>query len=174
MNYLAGLFDAEGCLWLQTGVGFSPFWGLFNSDTKMLDWVMNFLGELGFHPSRPSPRPDGVGRVQLQRPAEVAKLLRMMPIKHPEKKAKARLVLDQRLRPEEKRERWCDLLGEIERDRNEMVRLAERELANKGMGADSAYGTMVCLRYLSNWKRFPLDESIWVQTLSWLRQYVDD
>ncbi len=174
LSYLAGLFDAEGSLWLAEDRRFSPYWSITNSDPRILDWVMLVLRRMNLHPRREPPNHQGVGRVCLWRRQEVTELLRVLPIRHPEKKAKARIVLDQRLRPEEKRERWCNLLGEIELDRNEMVRLAERELANKGRGAGSARGMMVCLRYLSNWKRFPLDESIWTQTLSWLREYVDD
>jgi hypothetical protein len=174
LSYLAGLFDAEGSLWLKSDRFFAAFWSITNSDPKVLDWVMCFLWQLGFHPKRSPPNPEGVARIVLQRKAEVIRLLQMLPIRHPEKKAKARLVLDQGMRPEEKREQWCDLLEEIERDRNEMLRLAERELAKIDKGADSVTGLMTCLRYLSHWKRFPLDESIWIQTLDWLREYVYD
>jgi len=173
-GYLGGLFDAEGSLWLAADEWFHPFWSICNADHKMLDWVMRFLKGLGFHPKMSPPNSDGVARVVLQRRTEVVRLLQMLPIRHPEKKAKARLLLDQRLHAEEKRERWCDLLAEIEGDRNEMVRLSERELAGRGKGADSVRGMIVCLRYLSHRKKFPLDESIWLQTLNWLNEYVED
>jgi hypothetical protein len=172
--YLAGLFDAEGCLFLQSNCVFSPDWILSNSDSRMLDWAMDLLTRLGFHPKRRKPNPWGVGEVLLQRHEEVVELLRILPLRHAEKKAKARLVLDERMRPEEKRDRWRDLITEIHRDRDEMIRAAEQELASRGRGADSVYGTMACLRYLSHWKKFPLDESIWPQTLNWLREYVDE
>jgi hypothetical protein len=174
LSYLAGLFDAEGSLWLVRDRKFSPYWSITNSDPRILDWVMFALKRLEFHPWREPSNLHGVGRVCLWRRREVTELLRILPIRHPEKKAKARIILHQKLNPEEKRERWYHLLGEIKQDRNEMIRLAERELANKGKGADSVFGMMVCLRYLSHWKKFPLDETIWVQTLNLLNEHVDD
>lgn len=173
MSYLAGLFDAEGSLWIKGDRSFTPFWSLTNSDSRVLDWTMLYLGELGLHPFRERPTSEGVGRVWLCRREEVVALLRRLPIRHPEKKAKARIILDQRTKPWDKHVCWDRLRVEIKHDRHELIRAAERELSKRGRGAlDGASGFMACLRYLSHWREFPLEQSIRLEVLNWLAEFV--
>lgn len=175
LSYLAGLFDAEGCLSLATNLEFAPHWSISNSDPRMRDWVTGFLTGMGLHPSPCSPRPDGVANVCISQPEEVVRLVRLLPIRHPEKKEKARLVIDTRMPAAEKRRRWFKVLDQIRSDRDESIREAERVLAAKGRGAtNSVLGLMICLRYLWGFKKFPLDGSIWAETLNWLGEYVED
>ena len=174
LHYLGGLSDSEGWLSLKDGRVFSPYWGIGNTDPSMLDWAMGALTGLGFHPKRTLPSPSNEAQVILHRNQEVVRLLEMMPLRHPEKRAKARIVLDQQMNSKEKRDHWDRLLADIKSDRDQLTRAAENELAKKGMGAtNSAPGLMACLGYLVRMKKFPLGESIWVETLNWLSEYID-
>ena len=92
--YLAGLFDAEGSLWLRSGRRFEPRMSLSNTDFGLLSWARDTLKKMGFHPHLGLPNVDGVRQIQMWRVEEVLKAVRILPVKHPEKKAKARLVIE--------------------------------------------------------------------------------
>jgi hypothetical protein len=125
LAYLAGLFDAEGSVWLRVAGKRTPEISISNTDPTMLDWVMNCLTKLGFAPQRGEPNSDGVAKVRMWRENEITNLLRIMPLKHPEKKAKIRLLLDSKTPWHEIEKRWTRLLEEIEQDRLEFIRLAK-------------------------------------------------
>jgi hypothetical protein len=86
--YLAGLFDAEGSLWLRGNRRFEPRMSFTNTDLGLLNWVRDSLDKMGFHPYLGLPNVDGVRQIQMWRVEEVLKLVRILPVRHPEKKSK--------------------------------------------------------------------------------------
>jgi len=125
MAYLAGLFDAEGSLWLRVAGKRTPEISIPNTDANMLDWVMSCLKSAGFSPQRGSPNSDGVAKVRMWRENEITNLLRSMPLRHPEKKARVRLLLDTKTPWLEIEKKWKSLLEGIKQDRLDFVGLAK-------------------------------------------------
>lgn len=66
---------------------------------------------------------------QVWRNADVLKLLHAMPLKHPEKKAKARLLFRFEHERFELHQIWDALLSEIEFDRLQFIELAKEVLS---------------------------------------------
>jgi hypothetical protein len=131
LAYLAGLFDAEGSLWLRDSGRFEPRMSFTNTDLGLLIWVRDTLEKMGFHPHLGLPNADGVRQIQIWRVEEVLKLTRILPVRHPEKKAKARLVTEGLTRPD-LAARWDALIAEIKADRIEFIALAECILRERG------------------------------------------
>jgi hypothetical protein len=128
LSYLAGLFDAEGSVWLRSKGRFAPRLSFANKDLSMLDWIEQQLTRLGVHFRRSRPDKNGVYATLVWRNADVMHLLGLMPFKHPEKKAKTRLLLRFLKENFDLKQSWFALLSEIEFDRLEFIRLANREL----------------------------------------------
>ncbi len=125
LSYLAGFFDAEGSLWLWKRRTFAPRMSYTNKDLELLEWVKMTLNGFGFHCVRNGPDKKGVYRLNLWRVDEIVRLLQQLPIKHPEKKAKARLLLRHRTRSAACRSAWNDLTAFLREDRKSFVKLAE-------------------------------------------------
>jgi hypothetical protein len=128
LAYLAGLFDAEGSIMLRDGRPFAPRLSLTNKDVSMLDWVENKLTGLRIHCSRSPPDRKGVLRTNLWRNDDILRFLRDLPLKHPEKKAKARLIINGERNVTGLFAAWESLSGRIEQDRLEFIKLAKSEI----------------------------------------------
>jgi hypothetical protein len=102
-----------------------------NSDFGLLKWVHNTLQAMGFHSHLGLANPDGVRQIQMWRIDEVLEFIRILPLRHPEKRAKARLLLNPRKSWLELYAKWSTLLAEIKCDRADFVRLAAEELRTK-------------------------------------------
>jgi len=124
LAYLAGLFDAEGSLWIWDGRAFAPRLSFTNKDLTMLGWIETQLSRLGFQCSRSLPDARGVCKTNLWRKAEVVALLEILPIRHPEKVAKARLVIGKGQRIPEFDAEWYALLDTIESERAAFIEAA--------------------------------------------------
>jgi len=121
--YLAGLFDAEGSLWVA-GI-FTPQLSIANKDEDLLQWVVSFLEKIGFTPWRGKPDENGVSRVSLHKGEEVTRLVRILPMRHPEKKARRKIILDVARPLSQRMAGWNGLLDMIEVDTKEYVAAAE-------------------------------------------------
>ena len=130
LSYLAGLFDTEGSLWLRKRRSFAPRLSFTNKDASMLDWVESRLTRLGLHCSRSLPDKKGVLHTSLWRNGDVLRVLGQLPLKHPEKKAKARLIMNGKRNRTALARKWECLLTQIDVDILEFVRLAKTEIEN--------------------------------------------
>jgi len=130
-SYLAGLFDAEGSGWLWDGRAFAPRLSFTNKDLTMLSLIENQLTSLGFNWSRSPPDRRGVYHTNLWRRAEILTLVQTLPLRHPEKKAKVRLLLGREDSASELDSEWNSLLDAIEHDRLESIELAKRILEER-------------------------------------------
>jgi hypothetical protein len=131
LHYLAGLFDAEGSVWLRTIRSFAPRLSVANKDTSMLDWIERQLTGLEVYWHRSRPDKNGICQTQIWRNADILKLLRAMPLRHPEKKAKTRLLLGFERESFDLQKRWAALLSEIEFDRLQFIELAKQDTAKR-------------------------------------------
>ncbi len=129
LAYLAGLFDSEGSVWLAEGRSFAPRVSFTNKDSSMLDWIEDALTVMGFHSWRSSPDKNHTQQTHLWRNREILVLLRMLPLRHPEKKAKARLLIQGERRRKDLSARWDGCLDEIERDRLQCIESAKVTVA---------------------------------------------
>lgn len=128
LAYLAGLFDSEGSTWLRGDRRFEPRVSYTNSDPTMLDWIRASLLLLGFHSHLGNPNKRGVSQIQMWRTDEVLKFLTVIPFRHPEKKAKVRLMLHNWRSWSELHELWSRLDQTLDSDRREFVELAADEI----------------------------------------------
>lgn len=101
--FLAGLFDAEGHVGIYTSKGSKggPVVQLTftNANARLVNWLYRALKSRGFPVSLRSQEASGSlwYTVTLQQLEYVQKLLKMMPFRHPKKKAVARLLLSMKL-----------------------------------------------------------------------------
>jgi len=130
--YLAGLFDADGSIWVRGDRSFGPRASYTNKDLDLINWIEHQLRKLEYFARRGGPDPREVYHVLLWRNAEVLDFIQLIPIRHPEKKAKARLLIDVSLKPFEFLRRWENLLNEIECDRTTFIQEAQHEIRKKG------------------------------------------
>lgn len=132
-SFAAGFFDAEGSLWLKASRirGFEASYS--NSDRNLLERISQSMTnyDIRFHlsPSRNS----SVWHLRLWRIDEVQHLLRMLPLRHPEKVKKAsifNLIVNTESPVELARagEAWEELLGEIESERDVFVARARNAI----------------------------------------------
>lgn len=131
LSYLAGLFDAEGSVWVWDGRAFAPRISFTNKDLTMLDWIENQFTRLGLHWSRSPPDDHQVCRTNIWRQADVLALGRAMPSRHPEKKAKVRLLLNRKDEESEFDSKWYGLLSDIDYDRRAFIESAQRILEER-------------------------------------------
>lgn len=128
LAYLAGVFDAEGSVWLKSSSEYQPELSFSNTDVQLLEWIDKALARLGFYSRLDKPNRDGVCRVRMWRVGDVLTFLRVLPSRHPEKKAKVRVLTDTSRPRVECRKAWEALIQGISEDREEFVRLADHEL----------------------------------------------
>jgi len=105
-SFLAGFFDAEGCLHIYnnkewTGLSFS----LYNNNEKVLKMIDKYLREAGFNTkfgiiSKKNSKIDGgyyqskdVFYIRMYNIKEIIKLLKVMPLKHGERHDKINIAL---------------------------------------------------------------------------------
>ena len=122
---MSGLFDAEGSVWLRGNRQFGPQISFTNKDTSLLEWIASYLKELGLYAWTDKPNSAGVSRVFVWRREDVIKLLSRMAVRHPEKKAKSRLLLEKMEPQSEVKPGWHKALAGIEADCREFLKLAE-------------------------------------------------
>lgn len=135
LAYMGGLLDSEGSIWLRRDRSFAPNLSFTNQDTGLLDWIEAQLARLGFNSSRSPPDTKSVSRIFVWRQQDVVELLAILQIKHPEKKAKARLILGQGPDRSNLRTKWEELLNSLEQDRVQFIALSEALLqARKNIG----------------------------------------
>ena len=141
--FLAGLFDAEGSIYLHDKVGrYNPEMAFTNTDALLLTYVMKSILQLGFHCKLTwtvqNENRNGIkgysrkGQVTIWRFLDVQNFLALMPLKHPERVAKARLVQQLEYRGSQSRNsqvarEWDTLVSQIKKDRYVFVELARRE-----------------------------------------------
>lgn len=99
MAFLAGLFDAEG----HSGIydskdhkgGSTTELTITNTNSKLIVWLRTQMKALGFHPRISSESSNDCVwyALILGRRVEIQRILRMMPFRHPKKKAVARILL---------------------------------------------------------------------------------
>ena len=147
-GFLAGLFDAEGSIYLHNKRGRRyPEASFTNAHQPLIDFVSRTISGCGLGPkqewrdqalSRGGVGGRGrLGHVRLWRVGEVQDFLRTLPLRHDEKVEKARLVLDFKPRLsgtdyEEFVRRWEELLARIRLGRNTFVAEARRVLETRG------------------------------------------
>jgi hypothetical protein len=152
--FIAGLFDAEGSIYLHNKRGWrNPEVSFTNSHQPLLEYVKTCVTGLGLYPRQEwvDQKTDrgGVvgnsrlGRVRLWRFGEVQEFLRRLPIRHQEKIMKASLVLRLRFRFNDAEtaqvlREWEELRERIRRDRDAFV--AEAREAMESVQKRKNYG----------------------------------
>ncbi len=157
-GYLAVLFDAEGSVWLRGDRTFEPRMSFTNKDFQLLSWVQNRLSEFGFHSHLGKPNIEGVRQLQSWRVKEVGLVSKLLRIKHPEKKAKFRLLLSSLSIPERRR-RWQSLLEQIEGDRRDFIQLAQAILRERAETASHSQDRPIT-KMLNNSSRSVVNQHI--------------
>ena len=153
--FLAGLFDAEGCIYYHKKNTSGSFeWDMANSNHDVLDIVRTRLSQLGLHPrlrlEKTNPRRNmhcldiitlsPKWRLDLWRFEEVRSILERVTLRHPEKVAKARIALRMRFRPgsharETVLEEWERLGSGIRKEVAEFIAKANEELIRRSSGS---------------------------------------
>jgi hypothetical protein len=142
--FLAGLFDAEGSIYLHNKRGRrNPEVSFTNSHQPLLEYVKTCVTGLGLYPRQEwlNQRIDrggvvgnsSLGRVRLWRFGEVQEFLRRLPIRHQEKIMKTNLVLRLRFRVNDAEttqvlREWEELRARIRRDRDAFVATAKEAI----------------------------------------------
>ena len=142
--FLAGLFDAEGSIFLHIKRGrYNPEVTFSGTEDNLLEYVKSAIGILGLRCklSWAIQQEDrqGVmgysreGRVAIWRFRDVQEFLRVLPIRHWEKVTKARLVLKMQYRSDSSKNIedgrvWQNLITRIRRDRLAFVDLARQNI----------------------------------------------
>jgi len=149
--FLAGLFDAEGSVYLHNKRGRrNPEVFYSNTEPDLLEFVAAGLRMMGLNPKvawiNQQVNRNGIegasriGRVLLFRFREVQEFLRALPLRHPEKAAKSKLVLGVNYRASESEhpdfvDMWEKLSAQIASDRDAFVQSARRAIESKtGIG----------------------------------------
>ena len=104
MSFLAGVFDAEGTIYLhRKGFGAGFEFSIANGDSHLINLISKWLGALGYHPCVESATQDPfrlgyfskgmILRVSLFRSSEVCSVLGIISLRHKEKISKRDFVL---------------------------------------------------------------------------------
>jgi len=144
-SFLAGLFDAEGTLYLHRKRFGKSFEFCINSgDEILLEFIRDRLYGADFHPIIDSriQDPERLGyhkegrmlRLSLFRKTEVCRILQEVRLRHSEKLIKAVLItqeacLNQGPVGEETVRKWVDLTHSIKQERDEFVKEAQQRLS---------------------------------------------
>ncbi len=150
--FLAGLFDAEGSIFLHDKQGrYNPEAAFTNTEGELMTYITKCVGLLGFHcklswviqnlDRKGITGYSRKGQVILWRFRDVLGFLQLVPIKHAEKIAKSRLVQQLEFRGPQSRNlqvarNWEILTSQIKRDRLEFAERAREELENRGRKPD--------------------------------------
>jgi len=140
LAFLAGLFDAEGSVYLHRKRDWcNPELSFTNTDSALLEWVSKCLDGLGYYGKIEYSNQKverggvtGVGRVghlKVWRFEDVQGLLRRLPIRHPERLDKRAIVLSLRYRASKGDdallfEKWTNLRSRIKAERDAFVEAA--------------------------------------------------
>ena len=148
LSFLAGIFDAEGTIYLhQKRFGTGYEFCLTSIDHDLLEFIAGRLARLGYHPIIDVRRQDPLRlgyakegilfRLTLFRRAEVCDVLSTIRIRHQEKVLKKGLVLgpicaNSANAKKSERAEWTCLVAKIRIDRNGFVELARQRLRDRG------------------------------------------
>jgi hypothetical protein len=110
---------------------FEPRLSFTNTDLGLLEWANGTLEAMGLRSYVGLPDPQGARQVQMWRVVEILQLMRILPFRHSEKKAKVRLLLDSRKARSEVKTEWSELSTELEHERVDFIELAADELKRK-------------------------------------------
>lgn len=135
LHYLAGIFDSEGSIYMNSHSWFEI--AIANTDKEMLESIRNLLNRNSFSAKivlgGPSQLGEGnnVWHLRIWRREAVRRFIEIVPVKHPEKRAKFNIVekMYHRLTTIERDaiiQEWSQLLSKIENDRKNFIRDAER------------------------------------------------
>jgi len=147
MAFLAGFFDAEGSVYFHR----KKRWGAFelsiaNKDEELLRRIAAFLTRDGYSVSLRQNRQkvdrgvkngsEDIWRLTLWRYADVTRLLKALPLRHPERTRKAKIAFQLGLRASQSNRdevvaEWEALAGEIRAERDAYVRKALESLNSK-------------------------------------------
>ena len=146
-SYLAGFFDAEGCvLYHRKGSGGAFELNVTNMDIELLTILsgrlldLHYSAKIGRSPHNKDKSKvrgaDYIWRIQLWRYEDVSRLLKRLPLRHSEKIAKRNVALTLPTWPPpmirwEVLNKWDNLLEKIESEVAESIRKAHDELARK-------------------------------------------
>ena len=133
--FLAGFFDAEGSISLNEN---SLLWfemSLTNSNLRLLETIMARMKRLGF-PLHLYRNKNSVYHLRMWRQDKVEKLLKALPLRHPEKVSKARLALSRRSVITTGNyidfvNEWDELVRSVKVGRDEFVREAKEALKSR-------------------------------------------
>ncbi len=146
LSFLAGFFDAEGSIFYHKkrwSGGFEV--SISNLNFELLEWMKGRLTSMGFHPAvqrskqklNRGVRNGGseIWRLRLWRLEEAKRFLKVIPIRHREKVAKADLVMlargwDNPVHKQELIGRWNDFMKSVRVETLECVRSAEEKLSD--------------------------------------------
>ena len=92
-SFVAGFFDAEGSIRYNEKAGYGFSVSITNSDEILLDRIHKVLLRQKFHSYKRYDSRSRVWRVELWRKGDVERFLKFIPLRHPEKMAKAHLAL---------------------------------------------------------------------------------
>ena len=132
-SFTAGLFDAEGSIWFNRSNNLFEL-SITNSNRGMLERVTRGLNKLNLSPYLGFSKGSSVWKLQLWRPDEVHRFLSLIPVKHPERLAKAKLVLESKDSTPSAFNRiletWDSTIAGIKKDRDDFVEEARKRLSN--------------------------------------------
>ncbi len=153
LAYLAGFFDAEGSIFVNSNGWFEL--SMTNSDRELLSAIESRLRNLGIHSkivrtgSTALSSDSEVWQLRVWRRADVIRLLEELPLRHPEKVAKKRIVEQAYTRNgsnalSELLSDWEHLLDSIKQERDGFVREAQNASSRKKRGdaGDSTIGPL--------------------------------
>jgi len=156
LAFVAGFFDAEGCITFHRKGAYSDFEvQMSNSNGELLAKIQAALEELGYHPTlyRSVDDDPQVGhktesvmwKLALYRHEEVKKFLAEIPLRHKEKVTKARLALAHMnstsvLDSEGFPEGWRDYLDVVKRGCDRLIHQMVKALKKPDSGDTSASG----------------------------------
>ena len=146
LAFLAGLFDAEGSIFLHQKMGrYNPEISFSNTDVALLEFVHATMESIGFKTKlvwreqafdrRGISGPSTQGRVILWRFESVQRLLSLLPLRHGEKVAKRALVMRMEYRGSSATnlsisQEWDSLIRSIREARDHFVKSARRSITH--------------------------------------------
>jgi hypothetical protein len=146
-DFLAGFFDSDGSLYFHKKKMHGAFeFSLINMDETLLRKISARMSEFGFTPHLSMSKQsedrgvlngaDHIWRLALWKYDEVVALLKRLPIRHPEKKAKAEIALRLGFRPDPEArnsliEEWEALKASIKADCLRYVESAKEAMEQK-------------------------------------------
>ena len=147
LAFLAGLFDAEGSIFLhKKGSRYDPEIAITNSDRTLMDLLFVRIRRLGYsaHAIWKNQKFDRggirgrsiIGKILIWRFAEVQKFLGRLGLRHEEKVAKALLVLSLHFRARDSTQtqviqKWKELKDSIKAERNRFLLKAQSAIEER-------------------------------------------